>query len=44
MDDYRSWTKVDWTNPGLDENSVGQNVVRRKPFGPKLIGRKVGLP
>ena len=22
MDDYRSWTKVDWTNPGLGENSV----------------------
>ena len=35
MDDYRSSTKVDWTNPGLDENSVGQNVVGRKPFGPK---------
>ena len=35
MDDYRSWTKVDWKNPGLDENSVEQNVVGRKPFGPK---------
>ena len=35
MDDYRSWTKVDCTNPGLDENSVGQNVVGRKAFGPK---------
>ena len=44
MDDYRSRTKVDWTNPGLDENRVGQNVVERKPFGPELIGRKVGLP
>ena len=31
MDDYRSWTKVDWINPRLVENSVGQNVVRRKP-------------
>ena len=33
------WTimglKIDWTNPGLDENSVGQNVVERKPLGPK---------
>ena len=35
MDDYKSWTKVDWTNPGLDENSAGQNLVGQKPFGPK---------
>ena len=35
---------MDWTNPGSDENTVRQNVVGRKPFGPKLIGRKVGLP
>ena len=41
MDDYRSWTKVDWANPGLDENSFGQNVVGRKPFGPKGIGRNI---
>ena len=32
MDDYRSWMKVYWTNPGLDERRVGQNVVERKPF------------
>ena len=44
MDDYRSWMKVDWTNPGLDINSVGQNVVGLNPFGSKWIGRKVGLP
>ena len=39
MDAYRSWTRIDWKNQGLDENSVG-----RKPLGPKWIGRKVGLP
>ena len=35
MDEYRSSTKVDWTNLGLDENNIGQNVVGQKPFGPK---------
>ena len=44
IDDYSSLTKVDWKNPRLDENNVGQNVVGLKPFGPKLIWRKVGLP
>ena len=31
MDEYRSWMKVDWTNPGLDKNSVGRKQVGRKP-------------
>ena len=30
LDEYRSWTKVDWTNPGLDENRVGRKQVGRK--------------
>ena len=25
MDEYRSSTKVDWKNPGLDRNRIGQN-------------------
>ena len=44
MDDYRSWTKVDWTNPGMNENSVRRKQVGGKPYGSKWIGRKVGLP
>ena len=44
LDAYRSWTKVDWMNPGLDENSVGRKQVGRKLVGRKWIGRKVGLP
>ena len=26
MDDYRSWTKVDWTKIGLDENRIGRKA------------------
>ena len=36
MDDYRSLTKVDWTNPGLDENSVGQIQVWTKTVLSKM--------
>ena len=33
INEYRSWTKVDWSNPGLDENSVGRKQVGRKQVG-----------
>ena len=30
MDEYRSSTKVDWTNPGLDENRLDQYELDEK--------------
>ena len=48
IDDYKSWTKVDWTKIELDENRIRRKQDWKKSFEPKPVGRigvgrKVGL-
>ena len=35
MEDYRSSTKEDWTNPGLDENRLDENHLEQNELDEK---------
>ena len=40
MDAYRSWTKVDRTKIGLDENRIGRKTLDQYPLDEKVLDEK----
>ena len=40
LDEYRPWTKVDWTNPGLDENGLDKNRLVENELDEKWVYSK----